>query len=35
MPYAQPQQYNMLQKQRVPDSALVGQALAGNHGEKL
>jgi RNA polymerase sigma factor (sigma-70 family) len=30
MPYAQPQQYNMLHEQRVPDGVLVGQALAGD-----
>ena len=30
MPYAQPQQYSILQRKEVPDGVLVGQALAGN-----
>ncbi len=30
MLYAQPQQYNVLQEQEIPDGILVGQALAGD-----
>jgi RNA polymerase sigma-70 factor, ECF subfamily len=30
MPYAQPQQYSILQRKEAPDGVLVGQALAGD-----
>src|SRR5438477_719712 len=30
MPYPQPQQYSILQRRKVPDGVLVGQALAGD-----